>query len=379
MHILIAPDSFKESLPALEVAKAIKRGLAKSLPQADFELFPIGDGGEGTLQALALGLHLEKFSQKVTGPFGQPQTVEYAYKDDLAVFEMAAVTGLETIPEEHRDPLLISNQGIGELIVFLAQQGIKKLMIGVGGSSTNDGGIGMAAGLGYEFFDKQGKKLKAIGANLSQVAYISDCKVSPLIKDMEVTVITDVTNFLCGPKGATYVFGPQKGLPQDSLQAADQAMAAFYQLAAPNLLNVAGAGAGGGMAAGLVAFAGGRIISGIDAILDILDFDQRVKNADIVIVGEGRMDRQSLSGKAPVGLARRTPQGIPVIAICGSLSDDLPDFPTANIQAAFPIISKVDSLENTLADARLNLERTARNIGNLLSLTIKKDCSCKTD
>ncbi|WP_019782063.1 glycerate kinase, partial [Streptococcus sobrinus] len=169
--------------------------------------------------------------------------------------------------------------------------------------------------------------------------------------------------------GATYVFAAQKGLAEADFAQVDRAMESFYQLVNPTVFELAGAGAGGGMAAGLVTFAGGQLVSGIDAILDLLDFDQKVKEADLVLVGEGRMDKQSLAGKAPIGVARRTPAGIPVIAVCGSLREDLPDFPVENIVAAFPIISEVVSLENILASASQNLERTACNIGNLLALS----------
>lgn len=163
MHILIAPDSFKESLSALEVAQALQKGFSKSLPQATFDLLPVGDGGEGTLEALALGLQLTKASQTVSGPFGDPIEVQYAYKDNLAVFEIAAITGLEHIPKDKRNPLTISNRGIGELLVFLAQKGIRRVMVGVGGSSSNDGGLSLAAGLGYAFLMIGEKKLKPLG------------------------------------------------------------------------------------------------------------------------------------------------------------------------------------------------------------------------
>ena len=177
-----------------------------------------------------------------------------------------------------------------------------------------------------------------------------------------------MSNPLCGQQGATQIFGRQKGLPEWLLSSVDQEMKKFYELANPQIFIQAGAGAGGGMAAGLVTFAKGKVVSGIDTCLDLLDFDRRVKEADLVIVGEGRMDKQSLAGKAPIGVARRTPKGIPVLAICGSLADDLPPFPRENIQAAFPIISQVADLDVTLAQARENLVRTARNIGNLLAI-----------
>ena len=242
------------------------------------------------------------------------------------------------------------------------------ILVGVGGSASNDGGIGLAAGLGYEFFDADNHRLRPIGSSLEKVARISAEQVPDFLKEVKIEILTDVDNPLCGARGATTVFGGQKGLSPLLFSQVDQAMADFYQLVNPQVIDMGGAGAGGGMAAGLVAFAGGKIVSGIETCLDLLDFDERVKKADLVVVGEGRMDRQSLAGKAPIGVARRTPEGIPVLAICGSLADDLPDFPVENIQAAFPIIARADSLDRLLEQAEQNLIRTARNIGNVLKM-----------
>ena len=369
MRILLAPDSFKESLSAQGVAEALARGFEKSQLDCQLVSLPLGDGGEGTVAALVASLGMTYQELEVAGPFGQPCQLTYAAKDDLALVEMAELVGLAKIPLDQRNPLRVSTFGLGQLLVHLAATGFKRVMIGVGGSASNDGGLGMAAGLGYEFFDEANQKLEPLGCNLGKVARFSDSQVPEQVKKLELTLITDVTNPLCGPQGATYVFAGQKGLPEADFARVDQAMQAFYQLANPAIFDLAGAGAGGGMGAGLVTFAGGQLVSGIDAILDLLDFDQKVKEANLVLVGEGRMDRQSLAGKAPIGVARRTPAGIPVIAVCGSLREDLPDFPVENIVAAFPIISKVDSLENTLASAYQNLERTACNIGNLLALS----------
>ena len=349
MRILIAPDSFKESLSAKEVALALKSGLEKALPDADFDLMPIGDGGEGTLDALAENLNLEKKTVKIPHAYTGDGSVPYASNGQTAIFEMAAVCGLEQVPKDKRNPLCITTQGVGELIVHLVKSGISDFIIGVGGSATNDGGIGMAYGLGYRFYDSEGREL-----DLSNVT---------------IRLITDVDNPLCGLNGATYIFGGQKGLSPSQVKKVDQNMAQFYQGFAPEVPKLAGSGAGGGMAAGMVAFAGAEIKSGIDFVLDCVDFDQRVKTADLVIVGEGRMDNQSLSGKAPVGVAKRTPSAISVIAICGSLKNDLPDFPVGGISAAFPIIGQLGDLDQILSSAKENLYRTGLNIGNLIKLS----------
>lgn len=368
MHILIAPDSFKESLSAPEVAKALKSGFRQALPSATFDLLPLGDGGEGTIACLKEALGYDWQTVSVTGPFGQKVDMPYASKGRSAMFEMADLVGLARIPKEKRNLLTIETRGLGELLVYLAENGFKEVLVGVGGSSTNDGGIGLAAGLGYEFYDQNGKGLPAIGASLGLVNSWSSEKVPTSLEKVTLKVLVDVDNPLCGPNGATYVFSAQKGLAIEKQEQVDQDMRAFYQQVNEEMINFAGAGAGGGMAAGLLTFAKGEIISGIDMCLNLLDFDRRVVKADLVVVGEGRLDRQSLSGKTPIGVAKRTPEKIPVIAICGSLSDDLPSFPISQIKAAFPIISHVDSLENTLAFAEKNLVRTAQNIGNLLSI-----------
>ncbi|HFU4206164.1 TPA: glycerate kinase [Streptococcus suis] len=368
MRILIAPDSFKESLSAIEVAQAIKQGFSKVYPQANYDLLPLGDGGEGTLDSLTQDLGLEKYQTEVTGPFGERICVTYAMRDGLAVFEMAEIVGLASIPLEKRNPLQVSTRGVGELLVELVQKGANQFFIGIGGSASHDGGIGMAAGLGVKFYDREGQELEAIGANLGKIADFSTEDMGLELSTVQIDLITDVDNLLCGPQGATYVFAGQKGLAAEEFERVDKELAAFYNFVNPAILTLAGAGAGGGMAAGLVQFAGAHIQTGINFVLDQLDFDKRVAEADLVIVGEGRMDAQSLAGKTPIGVARRTPIGIPIIAICGSLKDDLPDFPFEKICAAFPIIAEVDDLENTLQKAEKNLVRTAEQVARILQL-----------
>lgn len=368
MHIVIAPDSFKESLSAPAVARAIRTGFEKVFPEASFDELPLGDGGEGTLAILAdaLGLQMDKWS--VTGPLGLPVQASFARKGELALFEMAEIVGLAMVPDSQRNPLLIQTTGVGEMILHLAQTGVRQMIIGVGGSASHDGGIGMAAALGYRFFDEEGRQLEAIGQNLGRIASLSDEAVAPELKQVTIQIVTDVSNPLCGKKGATYVFSAQKGLSPSEFERVDMEMKSFYQLVAPAILEQDGAGAGGGMAAGLLAFAGGAIVAGIDFVLDQVNFDERVSHADLVIVGEGRLDAQSLAGKTPIGVARRTPPNVPVIAICGSLKDDLPPLPFENICAAFPIISQVASLEDTLAKAEENLARTAEQVARVLQL-----------
>ena len=368
MKIIIAPDSFKESLTAEQVAEAIKRGFQQSLADVDCLLCPVGDGGEGTVDAILHSLDMEEKRIQVTGPFGQEEAMRYFQKGHLALFEVADLVGLGKIPPEERNPLQIQTCGIGELICHLIAQGIKEIYIGVGGTASNDGGLGIAVALGYQFYDRNGNVLPACGQSLLKLASVSteDCYEIP--EDIQIRILADVVSPLCGHQGATYIFGKQKGLDPTMFKAVDQAIQNFYEKVSPATLQIKGAGAGGGMAGGLCAFAHASIVSGIDTCLDLIDFDKKVSDADLVIVGEGRLDRQSLAGKAPIGVAKRTPVGVPVIAICGSLAEDLPSLPFENIQAAFSILEKSEPLEDSLKNASIYLEHTATNIGNLLKM-----------
>ena len=368
MKIVIAPDSFKESLTADQVAEAIKRGFQQSLADVDCLLCPVGDGGEGTVDAIRHSLDLEEQWIQVTDPFGSKEAMRYFQKEQLALFEVADLVGLGKIPLDKRNPLQIQTCGIGELICHLITQGIKDIYVGVGGTASNDGGLGIAAGLGYQFYDRDGNVLPACGQSLLKLASVSteDCYEIP--EDVHIRILADVVSPLCGHQGATYTFGKQKGLDPTMFESVDQAIQNFYEKVSPTTLELKGAGAGGGIAGGLCAFAQASIVSGIDTCLDLIDFDKKVSDADLVVVGEGRLDRQSLAGKAPIGVAKRTPVGVPVIAICGSIAEDLPSLPFENIQAAFSILEKSEPLEDSLKNASLYLEHTATNIGHLLKM-----------
>ena len=368
MKVLIAPDSFKESLPAKDVAEIIAEGLRQSLLHVEPVTCPVGDGGEGTVDAISYSLGLKETFALVTGPFGKPVEMRYVEKETMALFEVADLIGLGKIPVDQRHPLDIETRGIGELICYLINKGKKDIYIGVGGTATNDGGLGLAVGLGYQLYDREGKQLKACGQSLLKCDSIRKEKAIKIPVDVQIHILADVSNPLCGLDGATYIFGKQKGLSPTMFDKVDQAIYSFYEKNCPSVLTQAGMGAGGGLAAGLCAFAHARIVSGIETCLELIDFDSKVANADLVIVGEGRLDHQSLSGKAPIGVARRTPKGIPVIAICGSLANDLPSLPFENIVGAFSIIKHPESLDQLLKDARENLLFTARNIGNLLRI-----------
>lgn len=369
MKIVIAPDSFKESLTAQQVAVAIKKGFQQSIADVDCLLCPVGDGEEGTVDAIRHSLDLEENWIQVTGPFGQKEEMRYFQKSQLALFEVADLVGLGKIPIEKRNPLQIQTCGIGELIRHLIAQGIKDIYIGVGGTASNDGGLGIAAGLGYQFYDRDGNVLPDSDQSLLNLASMSTENRYEIPEDVQIRILADVASPLCGHQGATYTFGKQKGLNLTMFPVLDQAIQDFYEKASPVTLEIKGAGAGGGIAGGLCAFAQANIVSGIDTCLNLINFDKKVLHADLVVVGEGRLDCQSLAGKAPIGVAKRTPVGVPVIAICGSLAEDLSPLPFENIQAAFSILEKSEPLEDSLKNASLYLEHTAANIGRLLSLS----------
>ncbi|HGP9674399.1 TPA: glucose-1-phosphate adenylyltransferase subunit GlgD [Streptococcus pneumoniae] len=258
--------------------------------------------------------------------------------------------------------------GIGELILHLISKGIKDIYIGVGGTASNDGGLGIAAGLGYQFYDRDGNVLPASDQSLLNLASVSTENCYKIPEGVQIHILADVVSPLCGHQGATYTFGNQKGLHPTMFAVVDQAIQDFYEKFSPATLEIKGAGAGGGLAGGLCAFAQASIVSGIDTCLDLINFNKKVSDADLVVVGEGRLDSQSFAGKAPIGVAKRTPVGVPVIAICGSLAEDLPPLPFENIQAVFSILEKSEPLEDSLKNASLYLERTAANIGHLLNM-----------
>lgn len=364
MKILMMPDSFKGSLSAKKAARILKKSFGQVFPSAKIELMPVGDGGEGTLDALSQNISLKEEWQTVSGWDGNPFSMRYMHFQDQAFFEMADLVGLPMFSEEQRKPLDILTVGLGKLILHLQAIGIKKIYIGVGGSATVDGGIGLAAGLGYRFYDKEDELVTPNGSNLMKVVRVDNSRVQELTA--EVYAVTDVKNILCGDAGASCIFGPQKGLRTEEITTTDQALKHFYYLVDKELVTASGSGAGGGLAAGIVGFAKGKIVHGIDFVLDVLDFDQRAQDADLIIVGEGKMDRQSIAGKAPVGIAQRAPEATTVLAICGSIDQQSVDFNEYGITACFPIIGQAGSLPEALEKAEQNLERTSLNIAELI-------------
>lgn len=375
MKIVIAPDSFKESLTALEVADAIEQGFKKFYPHADYVRIPMADGGEGTVQSLVDALKGKVVERSVTAPLGNKIQAFFGISGDnqTAVIEMAAASGLHLVSPAQRNPLKTTSFGTGELIKAALDLGVKKIILGIGGSATNDAGAGMLQALGVQFLDANNQQIGLGGENLSLISKIDLSKLDSRLQQVEILVACDVDNPLCGEKGASAVFGPQKGATPEIVQQLDRALFHFSDIVQQDLdLNIhdqAGAGAAGGMGGGLLLLPNVQLKAGVQIIIDAVNLNEQIKDADLVITGEGRMDSQTVHGKTPIGVAKAAKLfNKPVIAIVGSLKDDYEVVYEHGIDAVFPIIRQLKSLDETLKLGRENLISTAQNIARLYKL-----------
>ncbi len=324
--IVIAPQGFKGNISAIVAARAIERGVKRALPDAETVLAPVADGGDGTVDALVSGSGGRMFRKIVTGPLGKPLEASWGAMGDgqTAVIEMAQASGLALVPPRRRDPRITSTRGTGEIISEALDRGFNRIIVGLGGSATNDAGAGMAAALGAIFLDAQGVPLPDGGASLARLEHIDVSGLDHRLAESTVIGATDVTNPLCGPTGASAIYGPQKGATPEIVAELDDALGNFARVVERDLgLEVSelpGAGAAGGLGAGLMAFAGGELRSGIDMVCEALGIDTHLEGATLVITGEGGADRSTVFNKAPVGVARRAAGfGVPTILLAGSL------------------------------------------------------------
>jgi glycerate kinase len=370
--VVIAPDSFKGSFTAVQVAQALVQGTRRVAPQADIVLLPVADGGEGTVAAF-LAAGGSRYEVEVTGPLGSRVTAFYGVlKDGRAVIEMAAASGLPLVPPERRNPLVTTSRGTGELIKAALDRGCRRILLGIGGSATNDAGLGMAQALGWSFTDALGKELGAGGGALGDLAVIDARHGDPRLAQCEIVVASDVTNPLVGEHGASVVYGPQKGATPSMVAALDSNLRHFADCVArdvgPQLHEVAGGGAAGGLGAGLIAFCGARLESGIGTVLDAVGFDAVVRGADLVLTGEGRLDGQSLYGKVPVGVALRAKAvnpGVTVVAVVGSLGPGASAVYQHGIDALVPLADGPMTLEESMARVGELLEQAAERVVRL--------------
>ncbi|HDR0634454.1 glycerate kinase [Pasteurella multocida] len=375
MRIVIAPDSFKESLTALEVAQAIKIGFQKILPHAEYVLVPMADGGEGTVQSLVDATQGEIINTEVIAPLGNPIQAFFGLSGDkqTAIIEMAAASGLHLVPVEQRNPLKTTSFGTGQLIKAALDLGVKKIILGIGGSATNDAGVGMLQALGALFLDQHQQPIGFGGEQLQDIMHVDLSQLDPRLSSVELEVACDVNNPLCGPRGASAIFGPQKGASVEMVEKLDNALLHFSHVVEQqyqrNIRDHAGAGAAGGMGGGLLLLPNVFLKAGVEIVIKAVKLDTLVANADLVITGEGRMDSQTAQGKTPSGVAKTAKQfQKPVLAIVGSLKEDYEVVYQAGIDAVFPIIRQVESLEATLKCGRENLISAAQNIARFYLL-----------
>ena len=359
MKIVIAPQAFKGNLSAKEAARAIARGVALVDPAIEYTLAPVADGGDGTVDVLVGNTGGRIFTAEVTGPLGEEVTARWGVMGDgkTAVIEMALVSGLALVPPRRRDPRITTSYGTGQLIRQALQHGYRRILVGLGGSATNDGGAGMAQALGARFLDEGGRELPLGGSALSRLASIDSLSLQLGLAEAEVIAATDVNNPLSGPTGASEVYGPQKGATPTIVKELDQAMRVYADVlersVGKQVADIPGAGAAGGMGAGLMAFADATLQPGIDLICDAVDFDTHLVGADLLITGEGRIDASTAFNKAPVGVAKRAKaKGVPVVALAGSLGTGYQAVYEHGIDAVVPISDRPMSFRESLARTR---------------------------
>ena len=374
MKVVVAIDSLKGSLSSMEAGLAIKEGVLAAQPDAEVIVKPLADGGEGTTDALIEGMNGERIDLTVTGPMHTPVDAYYGYlrETNTAVMEMASAAGITLVPDKEKNPLLATSYGVGEMIIDAIQRGCRNFIIGIGGSITNDGGIGMLKALGVRFLDEKGEDAGEGGQALAKVACIDLSGLNPLLKECHIQVACDVNNPLCGESGSTYVYGPQKGVAEDMKKTLDEAMAHFARVTSESLendyMNTPGAGAAGGLGFAFLAYVGATLTPGIELILDAVGLEDELSGADVVVTGEGRLDFQTAMGKAPVGVARLAKKyNARVVAFAGSVTKEATACNKEGIDAFFPILRGVCTLADAMdpVNARNNMIATVEQVFRL--------------
>ena len=375
MKFVAAPNAFKESLSATKVAESIAAGIHRVLPDAIVEQVPVADGGDGTVEALVTATGGRMMELSVTGPLGEPVEASYGLLGDgkTAVIEMALASGLHLVPHEKRNPMKTTTYGTGELIAAALDQGVEKVIAGIGGSATVDGGAGMAQALGCLLLDAYGREIPRGGEGLARLARIDLSRRHPALERIEVVVACDVDNPLTGPQGAPAVYGPQKGATPEMVRQLDTDLANYARVIERDLgiavETVPGAGAAGGLGAGLMAFLGAQLKPGVEIVIEAAGLEEKLQGADLVITGEGKLDRQTVFGKAPIGVARLAKKhGIPVVAVAGSLGEGAEELVDHGIDAVFSIMTEPVSLEEAMQNAAIFTTATAEQIIRLFLL-----------
>ena len=375
MKIVVAPDSFKGSVTALQAAEAIERGLHRVFPDAEIEKLPMADGGEGTAQSLVDATGGRILTESVVDPLGVEIEARYGVLGDgvTAVIEMAAASGLTLVPLAKRNPLVTTTYGTGQLIKAALDHGCRKLIIGIGGSATNDGGAGMAQALGAKLITASGEPIRWGGGGLHQLDAIGISELDSRIQETETVVACDVNNPLTGEDGASHVYGPQKGATPEMVQALDANLAHFDTILQRDIGvtvgDIPGAGAAGGLGTGLMAFLNAELKSGVALVIEATQLEKRISDADLVITGEGQINFQTVFGKTPIGVAKAAKaQGIPVVAIAGSISDDADGVYDAGIDAMVDIVPEPMTLEVAIENAPTLIANAAERAARLISV-----------
>jgi glycerate 2-kinase len=372
---LLAPDSFKESMTAKEVCEAMEIGIKRAIPDAACIHVPMADGGEGTVQSLVDATGGTLIQKEVTGPLGTPVMAQYGILGDgkTGVIEMASASGIHYVTKETKNPFITTTFGTGELIKDCIEQGITDIILGIGGSATNDGGTGMAAALGYKFLDKDGNELLLGGGYLNKLEMIDTANVIPELKNINILVASDVTNPLCGENGASAVFGPQKGATPEMVQILDQNLRHYGNIVKEQLgidiVDVPGAGGAGGLGAGLLAFTNSTMKKGIEIIIEYTNLKEKLQNVDYCFTGEGGIDFQTKFGKAPYGVsqaAKSVNSNIKVIALAGYVGKDVETLYNEGFDAIFGIVPGAADIETLLAQGKENVARISESIARLL-------------
>ena len=373
MKIVIAPQGFKAGISGMDAARAIARGVIAAVPDAETVLAPVADGGDGTMNALVEGTGGQVFTSTVTGPLGQPLDAQWGVMGDgkTAVIEMALASGLALVPQRRRNPRVTTTAGTGEILGEALDRGYTRIIVGLGGSATNDGGAGLATALGARFLDSSGNPLAPGGSALARLDRIVVDGLHPALEGATVIAATDVTNPLCGPDGASAVFGPQKGANPDMVQELDAALGNYATVVARDLgrdvSEQPGAGAAGGLGAGLIAFTGATLQSGIDMVCEVIDFDSLLQGADLVITGEGRADRSTIFNKAPVGVARHAQaHGVPTVLLAGGLGPGHEELYGHGLASIVCIADRPMSFDVSLSRTAELLESTAERTMRLI-------------
>ena len=377
MKIVIAPDSFKGSNSSMAVATRIETGIRRVFPEVEIVKIPIADGGEGTVEALVAGAGGRIYTADVKGPMGEDCKAEYAIlTNGTAALEMAASSGLPMVAQGKRNPLVATTYGVGQMIIAAIERGATDIVIGLGGSATNDGGIGMAQALGVSFKDANGNELGFGGGPIAKLASIDVSGLDERIKNVKITIASDVNNPLCGPKGASAIFGPQKGADPEMVKLLDKNLAHYAEIVKQQLgidqINTPGAGAAGGLGFGLLVFCGARLNSGIETMLDAVRFEEKLENCDIVVTGEGKIDGQSAFGKVPVGVAGRARRlGIPVLAIVGDIGDGAEAVYDFGIDSIMSTVNRAMPLSEAIARGGELLEEGAERAMRMIKIGMK--------